>query len=703
MFAGSLAILTAVLLGTTGVWVLVASPRHGPNRALAVLLILYAGSTLAYHGYRDAGNSAQALALVRIINWYELPAALLTLLLLDGLLGDRIRGPVRRTAIGAIGVATLGLLLVQALQPDWFHRADAVGVLGGTRIIVRPQPLSLWTGVLLTAVNALAVGWLARASADPDRSPLQRRQAALIGLGFLFPLAHAGASGFTRLFLDPRIEPWGHMLLPIYVVQALGLGVCIYAATRYPLPFSGWPRSAAAIAPVLPIVAALYDGHALLTWGVMLPKASWLRDTRLVWLAAFAVLVALAVVRYGLAGMDREGRRRLDAATLWLITAVGSTVFLLMLTGLSGEAAPPLWLLPVALASGTPFLARPLAKRVHGLTGRIVLNPRDVDVMRERVRVYSSTLRASLDASGQVGPRQEPVLATLRRELGLTQRDHDLLLSTLDVPPQFADRRILLGRYFVQEELGRGGQGTAYLARDSVLGRKVVVKLLDPDTRHATGRLREARSLSSVEHPNVLTLYDTQVTSKGTFLVLEHAAGGSLADQVALGGVLGADDVAPLARQAADALRAVHDAGIVHGDVKPANILLSASGQVRLADFGSARRRLRDDEETHAVGSWEATWNYMAPEQLDGPAGPAADQYALAAVIVRVLTGRPALPLGAAIDARERSQILRMAAPDLNHPAIPAAWRDALRRALAKDPRDRHADVGALGALLTRP
>jgi hypothetical protein len=241
------------------------------------------------------------------------------------------------------------------------------------------------------------------------------------------------------------------------------------------------------------------------------------------------------------------------------------------------------------------------------------------------------------------------------------------------------------------ELLGRGGTATVYRAVDRSLGRHVAVKVLRGDAHPAgAGRVPEARAQAAVSwHANVLSLYGTGHLLDGSpCLVLEYAPGGSLQDRVASSGPLPAEEVMSIGAQLADALAAAHDAGLVHCDVKPSNVLFAADGSVRLSDFGIARS---SDAETATLDQLAGSLAYVPPELLDGARPkPSNDVYSLAATLWFALAGRP--PFGAddqpaaAVLARVRDEHMSFARLS---ELLPGANVEILDRALSKDPVER--------------
>lgn len=204
--------------------------------------------------------------------------------------------------------------------------------------------------------------------------------------------------------------------------------------------------------------------------------------------------------------------------------------------------------------------------------------------------------------------------------------------------------RLLTGRYRLEREVGRGGMGIVWLASDEVLGRHVAVKRVGmlpgadaPDVARAE---REARLAAGLNHPNVVAVFDLVVDAGEQWLVMEYVDGRTLTQLVATEGPLSPDRAAELLGQAADGLAAAHAVGIVHRDVKPSNILVTAAGQVKITDFGIAKSDT--DVTLTKTGLMSGSPAYLPPEVASGEgAGPAGDVWALGATLYHALTGRP--------------------------------------------------------------
>jgi hypothetical protein len=253
-------------------------------------------------------------------------------------------------------------------------------------------------------------------------------------------------------------------------------------------------------------------------------------------------------------------------------------------------------------------------------------------------------------------------------------------------------------RYREIRRLGAGGMATVSLAEDTVLGRSVALKRVyrTGDRRDMLRLKREAMIGASLNHPNLVFVYDAQLQADGdVVIVMEYVEGETLADAIGARGALDPAEAIRVLRGVSTALDAIHDRGIVHRDVKPANVLLGHEGTIKLADLGVADvvDRTRITTPDALVGSF----SYMAPEQLDGAApSPAMDVYALAAMAYEMLAGEKARPESNPLALAHA--IATRPPPDLRSawPAAPATAAEVLQRGMSSDPAQRPASAGEL-------
>jgi eukaryotic-like serine/threonine-protein kinase len=262
--------------------------------------------------------------------------------------------------------------------------------------------------------------------------------------------------------------------------------------------------------------------------------------------------------------------------------------------------------------------------------------------------------------------------------------------------------RLLAGRYRRLSTIGVGGMARVYLAEDEVLGRQVAVKQL-----HSTGPEdaalrfeREAKLGASLNHPNLVSIYDIATDEESVLIVMEYVDGETLQGAIRRGG-LPPQRVAEIVSDVAAGLDHAHAHGVVHRDVKPANILVRRDGTAKLADLGiaTAAERTSITRSDIVLG----TASYMAPEQLAGErAGPPADVYALAAVAYEALSGQKARTGKTPVEVAH--EVVSGAPPDLREawPEAPRASAATLARGMAREPGRRPRSAGALAADLQR-
>ncbi|TDW19341.1 serine/threonine-protein kinase [Kribbella kalugense] len=260
---------------------------------------------------------------------------------------------------------------------------------------------------------------------------------------------------------------------------------------------------------------------------------------------------------------------------------------------------------------------------------------------------------------------------------------------------------VLAGRYRLLTLLGRGGAGEVWQAEDTVLARQVAVKLLrslDGDPMDAVQRFQaEAQAAARLTHPNVVATYDVGAAGDHVFLVMELVQGPDLQKLMRTAGLPTADLVEEIATQGARALDAAHEAGIVHRDVKPGNLLLAPDGTLKMTDFGIAKRA---GNETTGLGVLLGTASYVSPEQVRGePATPASDWYSFGCVLHELLTGTPPFT-GPTVDVVMR-QHLDVPPPPVTRTDVPQELANLVTHLLAKDPADRPTSAADVTALLT--
>jgi serine/threonine-protein kinase len=289
--------------------------------------------------------------------------------------------------------------------------------------------------------------------------------------------------------------------------------------------------------------------------------------------------------------------------------------------------------------------------------------------------------------------------------------------TTPPVPEQAPDEapdplvgQLLADRYRIVRKLGEGAMGAVYVGEHLRIGRRDAIKVLRPglagDAEAIARFTRGTRNVSAIRHPNVCTIYDFSDTPEGVrYLAMEFVEGDTLKEILDREGRLEVGRAVELTRQVAEALQAAHDAGVVHRDLKPGNIMIcrrpDGREQVKVVDFDIAKGPAEaEGEEVTRLGFVVGTPEYMSPEQLMGDRlDGRSDLYSLGVVLFRMLAG--SLPFRAPstqemMVQRLTGEPLRLqdAAPDL---LVPLALEEALRRALAKRAQDRQESAGEFG------
>ncbi|NEC66099.1 serine/threonine-protein kinase [Streptomyces sp. SID9727] len=266
-----------------------------------------------------------------------------------------------------------------------------------------------------------------------------------------------------------------------------------------------------------------------------------------------------------------------------------------------------------------------------------------------------------------------------------------------------------LGRYELTHELGRGGMGVVWAARDAADGREVAVKLLAPRGNGSElctlerRFLREARLTSRLSHPGIPEVYDHGSQDGELFLVMERVPGLGL-DAVLRkeGGGLTVERAAAVARAVADVLAHAHGQGVVHRDLKPSNLMVTPAGEVKVLDFGVAAALEPRPGETRftAANATPGTVIYMAPEQAVGRTVPASDLYSLGCVLYELLAGRPPFTDGSVFMLYH--QHANEPVPPLEdfRQGVPTGLRELVERLLEKDPGDRPGSAAEVRELL---
>ncbi len=264
--------------------------------------------------------------------------------------------------------------------------------------------------------------------------------------------------------------------------------------------------------------------------------------------------------------------------------------------------------------------------------------------------------------------------------------------------------------YRILEKIGQGGMGEVYKAEDTKLGRKVAIKVLlseaRQDERARRRLLLEARSVSALNHPNIVTIHAIEQADGLDFFVMEYVAGESLSARLQRG-VLAFSQLLDFGMQTADALASAHALSLLHRDIKPSNILLTPRDQVKVLDFGLAKMTaLTDELETMAgvltgEGVILGTVAYMSPEQTRGATlDPRSDLFSLGSVLYEAATGNMPFRGASVIEIMHQITTVEPPAPSAVRPDLPREFDLVLARALAKNKEERYSSAAELGEAL---
>lgn len=324
---------------------------------------------------------------------------------------------------------------------------------------------------------------------------------------------------------------------------------------------------------------------------------------------------------------------------------------------------------------------------------------------------WSSELVSHLQSLSQYDRELQdlPPLTTVELHVGASESEEieldPISLDFLD-PASHPELLGRIGRFDVERVIGSGGMGVVFKAHDGELHRTVAVKVLAPHLAHSAAArkrfAREAQAAAAVIHPNVIPIHNVESDGKLPYLVMQYVAGESLQTRVDRLGPLPVTDVLRIAQQTAAGLSAAHSQGLIHRDVKPANILLEESiDRVVLSDFGLARTV--DDASLTRTGIVTGTPHYMSPEQAGGESIDCrSDQFSLGCVIYFMLTGRPPFRASTAMGVLNRiCHHAHRPIRDVNN-SVPHELSQLVDRLLCKSPGSRFSSAEACEAKLSQ-
>ncbi len=366
------------------------------------------------------------------------------------------------------------------------------------------------------------------------------------------------------------------------------------------------------------------------------------------------------------------------------------------------------WLTTPRSQGGIGRLAFPLASDLEGAVCQTygVYLPRQNIALRGLFIIdVNGVLQYQVVHNLSVGRRSEEVLRVLDglQTGGLCPenwvRDDPVINPAWVIGPSS-----VVGQYRVDEQIGTGSFGVVFRGHDLTLERPVALKIFHRESNGSPRRaLDEARSAAALNHPNVCTIFAIDESDGVSMIVMEYIDGNSL-KKVLSGGKLSLEEAKNIARQIALGMAAAHAQQIVHGDLKPGNIMVTSDGLAKIMDFGLAHREPRATDET---GTWDTiseagglsgTPDYMSPEQTRGePASSRSDVFALALMLYEMVSGRKAVTTGNLLDVLRQIDTLDAAR---FAEGMPEPLATILRRALVGDPRQRDITMSDIVELL---
>lgn len=608
----------AVVSATFALVVLMARPRSSPQVFLAFFLLLIGGNQAAEairSATADPAARAQWLRAAGVCAALDPPVLAYYVALLAP---DGVRR--HRAALLAFGLTGVALSGAYALAPG--AREDA------------PQLSALLAATTLLALAAYswALGLALRRDAD-EKSPRTRLLIHAMVLAAIpiwprsLPEAQVALQGvFGGLWLQ---RPW-LQLVQLAALAIVTIGFLLAARAQGEATFAIAQRAtllAVLVAFAIDLSsfrAALFTDAppaALRSLGRVGSAVRWL---------AFAGIMSVATLRYEGPRLSLA-RRRLSARLLIALAFVGTLVGMLVafpaISALSGFDSAPLLVVMVLVVLAASQGFRGLVDATAEALYRVPA-PGSIEARHSAYRA------AVVEALRQgTHPRTSDVLIRLRKDLLLDESAARAIEESaeLTTPTSTGEGQLIAGRYRIGHMIGRGGHGRVLLAHDELLGRRVVIKevLTSTEGREA-GFVAEARAAATVQHPNVITIYDVLLRPGVVLLVEEHAPGGSLEEKLRRAGALDSVEATRVVAAILRGLSALHARGVVHGDLKPANVLFGADGEAKICDFGISVLRTGETLHVTALPGPSGTPGFAAPEQLAGEVpSRRADIYAM--------------------------------------------------------------------------
>lgn len=681
------------ILGLGGL-LLSARPRRRYLTSFGIFLLLWGGFIVLGNGTAwalDIGQQGLARRLI-LLHVAALALAYLPLAHFTLTYPTVERSPLTHPAVTA-GLVIPALIGGGAflIDPGLLHQ----GFTGeGARSASIWGPLYPLFAVLFLGTILAAIGFLTVRYREAQHT-IERRRVLYVILAFtLYVAFESGENLFFVLGLVEAASAQALDPLTLAVAGSVVAGLAVVAWTawrlaRDPNVRPGRRAGIVAFAVATPLGFGLLSGLSLSN--PALPQILTLG----IWRLGAVALLVYGILRFEVFGLERGVARTVAAGGLVAVVLGVLITTQQLLAGLTGSQT-----LSAIVVQGLVLGGVALAV-IHrpGVIQRL-LEPLDhqetpATTARQNLEIYEAALARATTGPGDPGPE----LATLRERLGISAEEHGLLMGLLggqDPDPEPRTGTILADRYRIERALDQSSQAAVWLAWDQLLDRQVVVKQVRAAGPGREGVLRrflhEARVTAEIEHPNVVDIYGFGYATGGPYLVMEHLGGGNLGHRLRDGPPVDPREAVRIVGDILSGLAHLHDHGILHRDLEPSNVLLTADGVAKVADLGLAfpwqpgSTLVLEEQPPDRAG----TPAYMAPEILRGlPPDPATDIYGAGAILYEAVNGSHYLGPGAPDLPGLADRILTQ---DPRPPEVdlPEELRQVWETALAKAPEARY-------------
>lgn len=694
------AISGLAILGLGGL-LIAARPRRRYLTSFGLFLSLWGALILLGNGATwalDLGHPATAQRLI-LLHVAALALAYLPLahfaLTYPTLEQDRLDRPAVVGALLVPAVVVGGAFLV---DPGLLHKGFSGQGARSTSLWGPLYPLAL-----VTFFGAILGTTLALISRFRDaKHTIERRRLLYVALAFTLYIAFESAENVFFVLRLPQATAGAPdpRSLSVAATVLAGLGVVAWTAWRLwqdPQLEGKHRLGIVSISTAIPLAFGLLSGMSLAYPG--LPQVLTLG----VWRLGAVALLVYGILRFEVFDLERGIARTVAAGGLVAVVLGALITIQQLLAGLTGSQTLSAIVVHGSILGGIALAAIHRPGMIQSLLQPLGSQQSQTTPAQRNLEIYEAALaRATV---GPTDPGED--LVGLRERLDVTPQEHGVLAGLLDQgePDPVPAAGVVLGeRYRIDHTLAEADRHLVLLAWDRLLGRQVVVKQVlaaGPDREALLRRfLHEARTTASIEHPNVVAIYDFGYATGGPYLVMEHMSGGNLGRRFRDGPSIQVHEAVRIVGDLLSGLAHLHEHGILHRDLKPSNVLLTADGVAKVADLGLAypwapETTLALDEQPPGRAGTPA---YMAPEILRGlPPDPATDVYGAGAVLYEAVNGHHYLGPHAPESPGLADRILS-APPHPPTTAVPDGLRRVWERALAKDASARYGSARQMAA-----